>query len=125
MVVLNDFVLFLKQESGWKSEGSRLQRLEGFSEVLHARSKIKNILNSILYYPASRNINSFLPSFSFICLYFPVSRFAPGGHLLRLIHMRVQHVAVYRYDTTSDQWSYFHKKHNISCYYFDFKTHTV
>ena len=27
--------------------------------------------------------------------------------------------------TTSDQWFYLHKKHNISCYYYDFKTCTV
>ena len=53
MVVLNDFVLFLKQESGSRAQGSKAQSSKArgmkkaFSEVLHARSKIKNILNSI------------------------------------------------------------------------------
>ena len=67
MVVLNDFVLFLKQESGSRVQGSKVQgskarrlkgskarRLEGskarrmkkaFSKVLHAKSKVKEFLN--------------------------------------------------------------------------------
>ena len=98
MVVLNDFVLFLKQESGSRAQGSKAQgskdqgskaqgsKVRGkkkvFSKVLHARSKeflnfsnsgnlvnpAKSVLNSILYYPASSNINSYLSSFFFIFL---------------------------------------------------------
>ena len=53
MAVLNDFVLFLKQESGSRAQGSKAQgskargMKKAFSEVLQAKSKIKNILNSI------------------------------------------------------------------------------
>ena len=45
MVVLNDFVLFLKQESGSRAQGSKAQgskargMKKAFSKVLHARSK--------------------------------------------------------------------------------------
>ena len=114
MVVLNDFVLFLKQESGSRAQGSKAQssKARGMkkasSEVSHASSKIKNILNSIYTTLQAETL-----IFSFICLYFPVSGFAPGGRLLRLIHMRVQHVSVYRYKSTSDQWSYFHENIHI------------
>ena len=42
MVVLNDFVLFLKQESGSRLEGSKARRMKkAFRKVLHARSKVK------------------------------------------------------------------------------------
>ena len=55
MAVLNDFVLFLKQESGSRAQGSKIQgskaqRLEGwkkaFNKVLYARSKVKEFFNS-------------------------------------------------------------------------------
>ena len=41
MVVLSDFVLFLKQESGSRAQGSKaLGMKKAFSKVLHARSKV-------------------------------------------------------------------------------------
>ena len=45
-VVLKDFVLFLKQESGSRVQGSKARGIKkAFSNVLHARSKVKEFLN--------------------------------------------------------------------------------
>ena len=46
MVVLNDFALFLKQESGSRAQGSKARGMKkAFSKVLHARSKVKEFFN--------------------------------------------------------------------------------
>ena len=46
MVVLNDFVLFLEQESGSRAQDSKARGMEkAFSKVLHARSKVKEFFN--------------------------------------------------------------------------------
>ena len=45
MVVLNDFVLFLRQESGSRAQGSKARGMKkALSKVLHARSKVKGFL---------------------------------------------------------------------------------
>ena len=51
IVVLNDFVLFLKQESGSRAQGSKAQgskartMKKAFRKVLYARSKVKEVFN--------------------------------------------------------------------------------
>ena len=92
---------------------------KAFSKVLHARSKVKEFFN---FFSNSGNLVNLLKSTLNIihttlqaetlilacppfCLIFCQS-FCPGGHLLRLIHMRVH---IYT-NTTSDQWTYFDKK---------------
>ena len=123
MVVLNDFVLFLKQESGsraqrLKAQGSREEKgiqqsvareVEGIFELFSNSGNLvnpaKSVLNSNLYYPASSNINSYLSSFFFIFL----SVVSPGGSPLKADSHEGSQIASTDTNTTSDQWSYFHK----------------
>ena len=46
MVVLKDFVLFLKEKSGSRAQGSKVRGMKkAFSKVFHARSKVKEFFN--------------------------------------------------------------------------------
>ena len=109
MVVLNDFILFLKQESGSRLEGSRLKEkgipqsvareVEGkgilklFSNSGNLVNLAKAILNSIYTTLQAEILILTCPLFTlFSCQSFrPVGPGGGGGwsHLLRLIHMRV------------------------------------
>ena len=87
MVVLNDFVLFLKQESGSKARGTE----KAFSKALHAGSKVKvfklfsnsgnlvnlakSILNSIYTILQAETLIFTCPPFSV----FRCQSFRPGG----------------------------------------------
>ena len=122
MAVLKDFVLFLKQESG--SRGSRLEGLKArgmkkaFSQVLQAKSKIKNILNSIY---TTLQAEALILIFLYLPSVFSCQSFCPRGSPLKADPHEVSTST--DTNTTSDQWSYFHK--NILSLVIDFKTCTV
>ena len=96
MVVLKDFVLFLKQESGSRDENGIQQLshtttskvkefLKLFPDSRNSVNLAESILSSLLYYPASRDINSYLSSF-FSCIFLSVV-LHQGVTSLRLIHI--------------------------------------
>ena len=77
MVVLNDFVLFLKQESGSRAQGWNVRGFIIFHEGEGIQQSVAREIEDKEYsenHPESRNIYSYLSSFSFVCLYFPVSQ---------------------------------------------------
>ena len=118
MVVLNDFVLSLKQESGSRLEGSRDEKgiqqsvareVEGIFKLFSNSGNLVNpakfVLNSI--YTTLQAVTLILtcpPSSLFSC-----QSFRQGGSPLKADSHEDSHIASTDTNTTSNQWSYFHK----------------